>query len=182
MADLAVRRGNGGGELQQALRMRDLEPLRMFRDLLNWDPFQAMAPVWRRIPQDVGLAPDFDVKETKDAYCVEADVPGLKEDDVDVSVTGSRLTISGKREQETEERTDTYYTCERSFGSFSRSFTLPDGADTDNIQAELASGVLAVTIPKRPEVQPKKVSVKGSSERSAIETEGRTKGSGKTKG
>lgn len=75
-------------------------------------------------------------------------------------MTGNRLNVSGKREDEKEEKTDRYYTYERNYGSFTRSFTLPDGADVDKLRASLDQGVLTITIPKRPEVQPKKIAVK----------------------
>jgi HSP20 family protein len=106
------------------------------------------------------LAPAFDVKETKEAYLFKADVPGIQDKDLEVTITGNRLTVGGKRDEEKEERSDRYYTYERNYGSFSRSFTLPDGADTDKLRASLDSGVLTVTVPKKPEVQPKKVAVK----------------------
>jgi len=164
MADIVVRRN--GGQIQPATPFREWEPLRMFRELMNWDPFQEMAPLLRRELRAPTFLPDFDVKETKDSYLFRADLPGVKEQDIDVSITGSRITVSGKREEESEEKTDTYYACERSYGSFTRSFTLPEGADTEHVQAELKSGVLSLVIPKRPEVQPKKIAVK-SGEKSA---------------
>jgi len=69
---------------------------------------------------------------------------------------------NGKREQEKEDRNDTFYTCERSYGSFTRSFSLPEGTDPQHVQADLKSGVLTVNVPKNPEVKPKKVSIKTS--------------------
>jgi HSP20 family protein len=76
-------------------------------------------------------------------------------------MTGNRLTISGKREAEVEERTDTYYACERSYGSFTRAFTLPEGTDGgDRIRADLKEGVLTLLLPKKPELQPKRIEVK----------------------
>lgn len=159
MADLAVRNTNGGQP--QTFTPREFDPIRMVRDLLRWDPFQQMAPLW---PEGRALAfsPAFEVKETKNAYLFKADLPGMKEQDVDVSCTGSRLTISGKREEDKEERGDTYYSCECSYGSFSRSFALPDGADVDQIHADLKAGVLTVAVPKKPEVQAKKITVKAA--------------------
>lgn len=77
-----------------------------------------------------------------------------------MTMTGNRLTISGKREEEKEERGDTYYACERTYGSFSRAFTLPEGADMEHVQADLKASVLTIAVPKKPEVQPKKVAVK----------------------
>ena len=159
MGNIMVKRE--GGELPALPTIgREWEPLRMFRDLVGWDPFQEMAPLWKQLPRELAFTPEFDVKETKEAYLFTADVPGLKEKDLDISVTGTRLTVSGKRERETEEKTDTYYTCERSYGSFTRSFTMPEGVDTDHIHAELKAGVLYLNVPKKPEVQPKKVEVK----------------------
>lgn len=77
-----------------------------------------------------------------------------------MTVTGNRLTVSGKREAEKEDKGERYYSYERSYGSFTRSFTLPEGADTDKLRASLEKGVLAITVPKKPEVQAKKIAVK----------------------
>jgi HSP20 family protein len=105
------------------------------------------------------------VKETKDSYVFKADLPGVKEENLDVSLTGNRLTISGQRQEEKKEEGDRHYVYERSFGSFSRSFTLPEGIDVDHVQAELKDGVLNVVVPKKPEVQPKRILVKGEGEK-----------------
>ena len=124
------------------------------RDVLRWDPFRELeaAPAG-----DYGLfSPSFDVKENKDGYVFRADLPGVREEDLDISLTGNRLTISGKREQEKHEQGDTYYASERSYGSFSRAFTLPDGTDGENVKADLKNGVLQVIVPKKPEVQPRR--------------------------
>jgi HSP20 family protein len=127
------------------------------RDVLRWDPLRELEVA---SGGDYGLfAPNFDVKETKDGYEFRADLPGVREEDLEISLTGNRLTISGKREQEKHEQGDTYYTSERSYGSFSRAFTLPDGTDADNVKAELKNGVLEVLVPKKPEVQPKKIPI-----------------------
>jgi HSP20 family protein len=80
-------------------------------------------------------SPAFEVKETKEAFVFKADVPGIKEQDVEVNVAGNRLTITGKREAEKEDRGDTFYTYERSHGSFSRTFTLPDQTDGEHVRA-----------------------------------------------
>jgi HSP20 family protein len=108
------------------------------------------------------FAPDFDVKETKDGFVFKADLPGVKESDLEVRLTQNRLTIAGKRESEKTDKGDTFYTYERSSGAFSRTFTLPDGVDADKIKAELKNGVLTVELPKPPELQPKKIAVKSA--------------------
>jgi HSP20 family protein len=134
------------------------DPFRMMRDLVRWDPFRELGPMYTgETARSLVYAPDVDVKETANAYVFKADVPGIKEKDLEVSTTGNRLTLSGKREEERHEDTSTYHASERCWGSFSRSFTLPDGIDLDHASAELKEGVLTITVPKKPEVQPKKI-------------------------
>ncbi len=134
------------------------EPLRAMRDILRWDPFGEMLPSFRSL-ESVAFSPDFDVKETKEGFVFTADMPGVKDSDLDVRLTQNRLTISGKRESEKVEKTDQFYASERSYGSFTRAFTLPDGIAADKIHAELKQGVLTLSIPKKPEAQPKKIDV-----------------------
>ena len=143
------------------------QPFRMMRDLLRWDPFQEMAPLWPTTAWPLEermttFTPAFEVKETKDAFLFKADVPGVKEQDLDISLTGNRLTISGKREEEKQEQTDTYYSYERSYGGFSRAFTLPEGTDGEHVNADLKAGVLTIAVPKTPNAQPKKISIKAT--------------------
>jgi HSP20 family protein len=138
---------------------RALDPWRVMRSLLAWDPFSEMAPFPAGDDRALAVTPPFDVKETKEAYEFKADVPGIQDKDLEVTLTGNRLTVSGKRESEKEDKSDRYYAYERSYGSFTRSFTLPDGADADKLRASLEKGVLAITVPKRPEVQAKKIAV-----------------------
>jgi HSP20 family protein len=128
------------------------------RELLRWDPFGEMTPAWSSSEGQVFM-PNFEVKETQSAFVFTADMPGIEEKNLDVKLTHNRLTVSGKRESEKTEQSETYYTSERSYGSFTRAFTLPEGFDGDKVNAELAKGVLTITIPKKPEAQPKKVSV-----------------------
>ena len=161
MATITVRGEPQQPKPSQQITPTPFEPLRLMRALLNWDPFQEMAPLLQR--QGMEFVPDFEIKETKDGYLFKADVPGIQQKDLDVSVSGNRLTVSGKREAEHEEKTDTYYAAERSYGSFTRSFTLPDGADTNAVSADLKDGVLSILVHKRAEVQPKKIDIKSQS-------------------
>jgi HSP20 family protein len=123
--------------------------------LLGWDPLRE----GNRLSHLSTFSPNFDVEELKDAYVLKADLPGLTESDVDVTVTGNALTIAGKREAEQEREGQRYYAIERGYGAFSRSVTLPDGANLDELSANLKNGVLTVHVPKRPEVQPRKVTL-----------------------
>ena len=133
-----------------------LDPFRMMDALLRWDPFRGD---WGGFGQNPQFVPRFDVKETKDAYVINADLPGVKEQDLDVSLSGNLLTISGKREEEHREEGESYYAWERSHGSFARSFTMPDGVDAENVSADLKQGVLTLHIPKKPEAQPKRIAI-----------------------
>jgi HSP20 family protein len=139
------------------LATRDMDPLRLVRQMMRWDPFEAMAP--SLLGERAGFTPAFDVTETDDAYLFMADVPGIRDGDIDISVTGNRITINGKRDVETRQEGRNYYTAERSYGHFSRTFTLPSGCRMDDVQANLDYGVLTVTVPKAPEVQARKITV-----------------------
>ncbi len=150
MANL-IRRNNPGSALS-----RFPDPFEMMRDLMRWDPFAELGTG----RPEMGFVPSFEVKETKDAYLFKADLPGIREEDLEISLTGNRLTVSGKREEEHRDEDDRYFAYERSYGSFSRSFTLPEGVDVDHAEAGLNQGVLSVSIPKKPEVKPRKIEVK----------------------
>jgi HSP20 family protein len=150
-----IRRNQSGETLPER---RGWDPFDLMREMLRWDPFRDVEQLARPMPGT--WFPAFEVKETNDAFVFRADVPGLKEDDLEISVTGNRLTISGKREDERKDENDRYFAYERSYGSFTRTFTLPEGVDTEHVNAELKDGVLGLTLPKRPEVQPKKIQLK----------------------
>jgi HSP20 family protein len=145
----------------QALTAPNADPFRWMRDMMRWDPFQANAvPAWLAADYERTFAPAFEVKETKDSFQFKADLPGMKESDLDVKITGNRLAIAGKREAEREDKDETFYTYERSFGGFQRTFVLPDGLDTDHVHAELKDGVLTVALPKKASVQTKTIAIK----------------------
>jgi HSP20 family protein len=157
MANIAVRKEVG--EKPRPATIQRWDPLRVMRQLMRWDPFTEMLPTWATEEAEL-FEPAFEVKENREGFLFKADLPGVDPKDLDVKVTQNRLTITGKREAEKEEKTDTYYACERSYGSFTRSFTLPEGVNADKIHAELKDGVLTLMLPKRPELQPKQVQVK----------------------
>ncbi len=136
---------------------RLFDPFEMVRELMHWDPFRELGVVSSR---NLTFVPSFEVKETKDGYVFKADLPGIKEKDLDISLTGNRLTVSGHREEEKQEEGERYFTYERAYGSFSRSFTLPEGVDAEHVQAELKEGVLTLSVAKKPEVKAKKIELK----------------------
>jgi HSP20 family protein len=132
------------------------------RDLMRWDPFQELEPVLAHAV----FTPRFDVTETSGTYVFKADLPGVKESDLDISLTGNQLRISGERsEEERAEEGDRSHVVERSYGRFMRTFGLPEGCDPDHARAELKDGVLTLTLPKRPEMQPKKINVSSEGEK-----------------
>jgi HSP20 family protein len=133
-----------------------LDPFRVMDALLRWDPFRGD---WGGVGQNLEFVPRFDVKETQDAYVISADLPGVKDEELNVSLSGNLLTISGTREDEHREEGESYYAIERSHGSFARSFTMPDGVDGESVTADLKQGVLTVRIPKKPEAQPKRIAI-----------------------
>ena len=132
-----------------------------------WQPFRRslfpMAPSFRS-QVNWPTMPAVDVVENEKAYEITAELPGMDEKNIEVKVANGFLTIKGEKQEEKEEKKKDYYLQERSFGSFERSFGLPEGVDADKIQASFKKGVLTVMLPKKPEAQKpaKKIEVKGA--------------------
>ena len=99
--------------------------------------------------EEMGWAPVIEVFEKEDKYVVKAELPGMKEEDIDVSVLGDTLTIKGERKAESEVKEENYYCCERSYGSFFRSIALPSNINAQKIEATFEDGVLEIR-PKAP--------------------------------
>jgi HSP20 family protein len=128
---------------------RDME--RLFEDFSReWGWSSPAAP-----GTSMAASPKLDVSETETEVKVEAELPGVDEKDVEVTLSDGRLTIKGEKKQEKEEKKKDYHTVERSYGSFARSIALPYEADPGKIKATFAKGVLNVTVPKPPEVKAK---------------------------
>jgi HSP20 family protein len=144
---LTLRRENGNTPARYVTR----DPFALARELFAWDPYSRAVSAF---------SPSFDVKETAEAFVVRADLPGVEEKDVDVSVHNGVLTITGARQAEERKEGESFYLYERQFGSFSRSFALPDAADAERIDARLTGGVLELNIGKRAEAKPRKIALK----------------------
>ncbi len=97
------------------------------------------------------VVPSIDVRETDSEFVVEAELPGMDEKDVSVTLSNGILTLKGEKKSEREEKKDDYHLTERSYGSFQRSFRVADVVDADKVKASFDKGVLRVTMPKRPE-------------------------------
>jgi len=142
-------------------------------NVTRWDPFQDMLSLREAMNQLMeesfvrpttgrggqGFVPALDLSETAEGYLVEAAVPGLKPEDVEVTVENNVLTIKGETRQEVDEKKRNYHRIERRFGSFQRTIGLPTTVKADAIQASLTNGVLRLEIPKAEEVKPRKISV-----------------------
>lgn len=117
-------------------------------------------------PRETGLAiaPAVDFAEKDKEYEITAELPGLDEKDIEVKLANRTLTIKGEKKEEKEEREKNYYFAERRYGSFMRSFQLPESVDTGKIEASFAKGVLTVKLPKTEQAQKaeKKIAVKAA--------------------
>ena len=120
-------------------------------------------PTWRSDFSWSSL-PAVDVVENEKAFEISAELPGLEKNDVEVILSENVLTINGEKKEEKEENNQGYYVSERRYGSFTRSFRLPEGANADKIEAHFKNGVLRVTVPKNVEAQTpqKKIAIKAA--------------------
>ena len=103
--------------------------------------------------------PTVDISETENGFEIQAELPGVQESDVNVSVTDNRLTIKGEKHQEEETERKNYHRVERQYGSFQRSFTLPRHVETDGIKAKFTDGVLTLSIPKPETAKPTEIPI-----------------------
>ena len=118
------------------------------------DSFFYDTPVWN------SRTPAVDIKEEKDKYLLEAELPGLSEKDVDVKVEENLLTISSVKKEENENQKENYLFKERRESSFSRSFVLPKDADVESVAGKYKNGILTIEVKKVPKKQPKKIEIK----------------------
>lgn len=122
-------------------------------------------------------APSVDIFENKDQIVLEAELPGMKPEDVSISIENNVLTLHGERKFEKKDEGDNFHRVERSYGSFTRSFTLPPTVSSENADAEFENGVLRLTLAKREEAKPRRIEIKaggGSTQPKTIETEAKS--------
>ncbi len=150
--------------------------------LIRWNPFREMDDLQRRMTslfdsspfrrsaltteeENISVpewAPLVDIVEDDKEYLIKVELPEIQKDDVKVTVESGTLTISGERKSEKEEKSRKFHRVERSYGRFERSFTIPDDAESDNVEAEFKDGVLRVHLAKSEKARPKQIEVKVS--------------------
>lgn len=144
--------------------------------LVRWDPFRELEEMSDRLNRAFARpalrnegkeyltvadwVPTVDISESEGEYLIKAELPEVKKEDVKVSVEDGVLTLSGERRQEKEEKGKKYHRVERSYGSFVRSFSLPESVDEGGVKAEYKDGVLNLHLPKTEKVKPKSIEVK----------------------
>lgn len=121
-------------------------------------------PLWQQEKFFDFAPPAVDVTESDTTYTITAELPGVSEKDIEVTLSGDLLVLKGEKRQEREEEEKNRYLSERSYGVFQRSLPIPDGVDRDGITAEFAKGVLTLTLPKRKDAQKqqKKIDIKAA--------------------
>jgi HSP20 family protein len=144
--------------------------------IVRYDPFRDLRTLQEEVNRlftgsmprgfdDEGIArgawsPSVDIYENKEQIVLEAELPGMKRDDFDLSVENNIITLRGQRQFEKQDESDNYHRVERSYGSFTRSFTLPNTVSAENANAEYKNGVLRVTLPKREETKARRIEIK----------------------
>ncbi|HHS12499.1 MAG TPA: Hsp20/alpha crystallin family protein [bacterium] len=141
--------------------------------LIRWNPFQDLVSIqdemnrmfdsyFARKPESGGMMiwnPVVDISENEEEITVSAEVPGIKKDDIKITIQDNVLTLSGEKTQEKEEKNKQFHRVERSFGSFQRSFSLPSSVSADKVKAKYKDGILMVVLPKSEESKPKEIQV-----------------------
>jgi HSP20 family protein len=145
--------------------------------LARWDPFRELEDVSDRLNRMLARpatqtpngketmivadwTPSVDITETEGAYQITAEIPDVKKDDVKITLEDGVLTIQGQRKQEQEQQSTKYHRIERSYGSFARTFSLPDVIEVEKVKAEFKDGVLHLHLPKSEKAKPKTIEVK----------------------
>jgi len=152
------------GALVQREEMQPVSPFaemdkyfeNFFRNPFSMLSGPLMAPGF---PKSAEMVPSVDIFDDGDTVVVKADIPGVKKDDIDITITENSLTISGERKQEKKVKEKDFHRIERSYGSFSRSFRLPENVNGEKAKAEFKNGVLEIRLPKVKASKQKKISI-----------------------
>ncbi len=155
---MALVRWQPRGMMSRRGSFHDMDTFRQEMDsLLEW----AFGRGWGDGFLENSWVPPVDVEQETDRFRIRVDLPGVKRDEIQITVNGDTLTVSGEKKRETETKKDDAYRAERYYGSFSRSLTLPSAVDTNKIEASYKDGVLEITVPKSEEARPKQIKIQG---------------------
>ena len=146
------------------------------KNLVTYDPFKELRSLQRDVNRLFGGTferggsetisgqwnPSVDISENKDSIVLEAELPGMSPDDVNISIENNVLTIQGERRFEKKQDENNFHRVERSYGSFTRSFTLPPTVSSENVDAAFENGMLRLTLAKREEAKPRKIEIKAT--------------------
>lgn len=138
-------------------------PSRFMEDVNRFfdEPFMTPRMIWRRLPEEeLSWAPSMDIYEKENSYVVRMELPGIKMEDVEISVSGDTLTVRGERKIPEDIEEEEYQTSEIFYGSFTRSVTLPEKVQADKINATFDDGILEIQIPKAEEEKPARIQIK----------------------
>ena len=142
------------------MRLKVWEPHRSFRPFhRDFDKFFGWDPDQTEGLNEANWSPKVDIYETEESYVLNAELPGLTKDQIDIDVNENTLTIKGEKKFEEKVEKDSYVRVERSYGTFSRSFVLSDDVNAEAITANYKEGVLELTLPKKEEAKPKEIKV-----------------------
>jgi HSP20 family protein len=152
-------------------------------NLVTWDPYREFRSLAERVnraaagtaarrDEEMSLGawlPPVDIAEEKDRILLTAELPGFKEDQIQIQMEGGVLTLRGERKFEEENEDRNYHRVERSYGQFVRSFTLPNNVDRENINASFHNGLLEVALPKREEAKPRQIRITGDADAKTLD-------------
>ena len=151
-----------------------ITPWRPLREIADWERrFEDFFGRPLLPAEETNWMPAIDIFEKDDKFVVKTELPGMKEEDVDVSVVGDALIVKGEKKTEAEVKKEDYYRSERIYGSFYRSIPLPATVDANKIEASFEDGVLEITVPKLGGVKPKKIAVSTRASKKKTSKEGK---------
>ena len=156
-------------------------------DLVSWDPYRefrnlarrfdrAFTPSSARRDEEMSLGswlPPVDIAEDKDRIVLTAELPGFRQDQIEVQMENGVLTLRGERRFDGESNGKNYHRVERSYGHFVRSFTLPNNVDRERIQASFSDGLLEIALPKREDAKPRQIKIASSEEKKTVDVQAR---------
>ena len=147
----------------------------MAKQMVRWDPFHEISSVrddmerlfdtfYGRYPREraeINWAPPLDIEETENGIIIRAEIPGMKKEDIKISLTGDTLCISGERRHEAEQKDRTFHRVERAYGRFMRSLVLPTDVDGSKVKAAYKDGILELSLPKSEKAKAREIAIEG---------------------